>query len=265
MIRTSVNLGCIYTELPFEKRFAAAKADGFDYIEFWDFADKDLKQVKQLLDENGLKMSTMSGDGPYSMCDPALKDKYIDRIKDAIDAAKVIECPTLVIHSDTLEEWPQYAVPLSGEYSDLEKYLTMYDTLSKIAPMAEKAGVTFVLEALNIEKDHKRNFLAYTEDSVALVKTLGSPNVKILYDAYHMYLDEGKVCESIEKYSDYMGYIHIADAPGRNEPGTGTINYKKVLEVLSKTEYDAFVGFEFYPQTDTATAIKAVKDVCSVL
>ncbi len=265
MIKTSVNLGCIYTELPFEERFAAAKADGFDYIEFWDFADKDLEQVKNLLSRNDLKMSAMSGDGPYSMCDPALQDKYIARIKEAIAAAKIIDCPNLVIHSDTLEEWPQYAVPLSGEYSDLEKYLVMFDTLKTIAPLAEEAGITLVLEALNTEKDHKRNFLAYTEDSVALVKAVKSPHVKILYDAYHMYLDEGKVCETIEKYSEYMGYIHIADAPGRHEPGTGAINFKKVLQVLSTTSYDAFVGFEFYPENDTATAIKAVKDILSVL
>ena len=262
MLKKVIHLECIYTELPFYERFAAARADGFDTVEMWDWNNKDLPRVKELLAQNGLTLAAMSGDGPLSMCDPATKDAYIDFIKQSLNAAKFLDCKTLVIHSDALEEWPQYAKPLSGAYSQLTRYLTMYQVLTAIAPMAEEAGVTFVLEALNTVKDHCGNFLASTADSCDLVAAVNSPNLKILYDSYHMYLNEGKICETAEKYLPYIGHIHIADAPGRNEPGTGVLNFTAFMRHLDRLGYDRTVGFEFYPATDTPTAIKAVWAAC---
>lgn len=126
----------------------------------------------------------------------------------------------------------------------------------------EEAGITFVLEALNVVKDHLGNFLIDTATSVDLVREVGSDNVKILYDAYHMYLNEGKVCEMIEKYGEFIGYLHVADAPGRGEPGTGAINFHTVMRCLSDIHYQNMVGFELYPSIDSAAAIKAIHE-CS--
>ncbi|MGG0451777.1 TIM barrel protein [Priestia megaterium] len=260
MLKRDIHIESIYSELPFEERFAAAKKDGFDFVEMWGWDDKDLPQLKKLLDENGLKLAAMSGDGPYSMCDPANKEVYLEYIKKSIEAAKIVDCPTLVIHSDALEEWPQFAKKMSGDYSYETRICAMFDVLKTIAPWAEEAGITFVLEALNIEKDHCGNFLAETKTSVDLVAAVGSPNIKVLYDAYHMYLNEGKICETTEKYLPYIGHLHIADAPGRHEPGTGVINFKNFIKHLDKIGYSGSVGFEFYPQTDTPTAVKAVKE-----
>lgn len=265
MVKTNIHLECIYTEVPFYDRFAAAKADGFDVVEMWGWEDKDLARVKALLDQHGQTLAAMSGDGPFSMCDPATKEDYIAYIRRSLEAAAVVGCKTLVIHSDALEDWPQYAKPLSGTYSALTRYLTMYQVLETIAPMAEEAGVTFVLEALNTVKDHCGNFLASTADSVDLVAAVNSPNLKILYDAYHMYLNEGKICETTEKYLPYIGHIHIADAPGRNEPGTGVLNFAAFLRHLDRLGYSRSVGFELYPAADTPTAIKAVKAVCAAI
>jgi hydroxypyruvate isomerase len=262
MFKRDIHIESIYTELPFEERFAAAKADGFDYVEFWGWEDKDLPRVKELLAQNDLKMAVMSGDGPYSMCDPANKDAYIDYIKRAIEAAKIINCPTLVIHSDSLEDFPQFAKPMSGDFSNVRKICAMHDVLKIITPMAEETGITFVLEALNIVKDHCGNFISDTPTSVDLVASIDSPNLKILYDAYHMYLDEGKIIETTEKYLNYIGHIHIADAPGRHEPGTGAINYKQFCRHLAKLGYKYNVGFELYPETDTKTAVKAINECC---
>lgn len=262
MLKKDIHIESIYSELPFEERFAAAKADGFDAVEMWGWDDKDLPRVKELLDQNGLKLAAMSGDGPLSMCDPVNKDAYIAYIEKALEAAKIVDCKTLVIHSDSLEDWPQFAKPMSGDYSELTRYLAMYKVLEVIVPMAEAAGVTFVLEALNTVKDHCGNFLASTSAACDLVAAIDSPNLKILYDAYHMYLNEGKICETAEKYLPYIGHIHIADAPGRNEPGTGAINFANFLKHLDKLGYGCSVGFELYPASDTPTAVKAIRAVC---
>jgi len=263
MLKKDILIETIYEELPFEKRFAAAKADGFDYVEMWDWSNKNLPEVKRLLGEHDLKLAAMSGDGPFSMCDPKDRTGYLEFIDKSLEAAGIVDCHTLVIHSDALMDSPQFAKPLSGDYSLITKYCAMYDILSRIAPKAEAAGVTFVLEPLNIVKDHCGYFLTSTKDAADLAEAVGSPNLKILYDAYHMYLNEGKICETAEKYLPYIGQIHIADAPGRHEPGTGVINYGNFMKHLDRLGYRYSVGFELYPETDSATAVKAIKAVCA--
>ena len=261
-MKWSANIEVMYTELPFEQRFAAAKNDGFDYIEFWDWNNKDLDEVNKLLADNDLKISGMSGDGPISMCDPEHGREYLDFIKQSIEAAKKINCPVLIVHSNELLPEPkQYAADTFDQYSDTVKTLAMFRTLSAMAPLAEEAGVTFCLEALNVVTDHIGNFLKYTKDSAEITSMVGSPNIKVLFDAYHMYLNEGKSCQTITKYIDQIGYIHVADCPGRGEPGTGAINYRKVFEVLKELDYKETIGFEFYPVKDTKTAVRAIKDV----
>lgn len=259
MLKKDIHIESLYAELPFEQRFAAAKADGFTAVEWWGWDNKDLPAVRRLLDENGLTLAAMSGDGPLSMCDPVNKVPYIAYVRQAIGAARIVGCKTLVIHSDSLEDWPQYAKPMSGNYSDLSRYCAMFDVLREITPVAEEAGITFVLEALNIEKDHCGNFLSTTSQSADLVRAINSPHLKILYDAYHMYLDEGKICETTEKYLPWIGHIHIADAPGRNEPGTGIIHYRNFLSHLDRIGYASFVGFELYAKNHTSEAVQAIK------
>jgi len=258
----SANIEVLYTELPWEKRFLAAKRDGFDYIEFWGWEDKDLPRVKALLQESDLSLSTMSGDGPFSMCDPMKKKEYIDYIKKSIDVANFLGSPRLVIHSNELADDPQWAADFFEEYSDTVKLLTMFDNLKVMSLLAEKAGVTFVLEALNIVVDHIGNFLTKTQTAVELVKATGSSHMKILYDAYHMYLNEGTICETLSKYIDAVGYIHVADAPGRGEPGTGAINYHNVFKHLAKIGYSGVIGFELYPQNGTKNAVTAILKAC---
>ena len=258
-MKRSANIEVLYTELPWADRFQAAKNDGFEYIEFWNWTNKDLDEVQALLEKTRMKISAMSGDMDYSMCDPSHRTEYLAFIKKSIEAAKKIGCPTLVVHSNELTP-DGLAANTFDEYSDTVKICTMYDTLKIMAPWAEAAGITFVLEALNIVTDHMGNFLTSTQMSAEITGLVNSPNIKILYDAYHMYLNEGKICETLSKYVDTIGYIHIADAPGRAEPGTGTINYRNVFKHLKDIGYDRVVGFELYPQNGTAPAVKAIME-----
>ena len=260
-MKRSANIETLYTELPWPQRFAAAAKDGFEYVEFWSWANKDLDEVARLLASNKLKISAMSGDLGYSLCDPEAGEKYLAFIEESIAAAKRIGCPTLVIHSNALR--PDGTVADYFErYSDTVKICTMFDSLCRIKPLAEAAGITFVLEALNVVREHVGNYLRYTQQSAELTSLVKSPRIKILYDAYHMYLNEGKLCETLSQYVDQIGYIHIADAPGRAEPGTGAINYRNVFAHLKEIGYDRVVGFELFPKKDTATAIRAIME-CS--
>ena len=91
-----------------------------------------------------------------------------------------------------------------------------------------------------------------------MTRLIGSPKLKVLYDVYHMQLNEGSLCDNIRAYGDQFGHIHVADAPGRHEPGTGEINYANVFACLEETGYTGLIGFELIPKTSTAGAVKAI-------
>ena len=111
---------------------------------------------------------------------------------------------------------------------------------------------------MNITTDHPGNFLRTTRMAAELTRLIGSPMLKVLYDVYHMQLNEGSLCDNIRAYGNQFGHIHIADAPGRHEPGTGEICYPRVLACLEEIGYTGLVGFELIPKTTTAEAVKAI-------
>ena len=263
-MKFTAHIEALYQELPFAKRFAAAKSDGFDYAEIWDWDNKDLDEVKRLCLENKVELTAMSGDKQYDMCNPAEQEKYIAQVKTSIDAAVKIGCKNVVIHSNELTQ----AGPVKNTYSQLSdtvKLCSMFKNLKELAPYAEKAGVTLIVEALNVITDHTGNFLIHTQTAAELVNAVNSPNVKVLYDAYHMYLTEGRLCETLEKYLDTIGYIHFADAPGRHEPGTGVINYKNLFDFLRGIGYEGFVSCELFAVNNTEEAVAAVKEAAVTL
>lgn len=250
----------MYSELPFLDRFQAAKDDGFDYVEFWSWTDKDLDAVKAAAEKAGIRISGFNGDADYSLIDPTHKQKYLDFLRQSAAAAQKIGAESVTIHSNALGDGG-IVVNHYDELSDTVKLCSMYDMLLDCAKIAEESGISMNLEALNITTDHVGNFLKNTQMAAEMIRLIGSPKLKILYDAYHMQLNEGKICDTITEYFDTIGHIHIADAPGRHEPGTGEINYKHVMDVLKKLGYTGRVGCELFPATDTPTAVRAIMEI----
>ena len=123
---------------------------------------------------------------------------------------------------------------------------------------AEESGIRMNLEPLNITTDHQGNFLTTTRMAAEMTRLIGSPMLKVLYDVYHMQLNEGSLCDNIRAYGDQFGHIHVADAPGRHEPGTGEINYHKIFSCLEERGYTGLVGFELIPAETTAQAVNAI-------
>lgn len=249
----------MYQELPFAERFAAAKQDGFHYIEIWDWDNKDLNQLVTLCQQHDLKLAAMSGDKKYDMCNPAHHDVYVAEVKESIAVAKKIGAERVVIHSNELTQ-PGPVKNSYPELSDTVKICSMFRNLKELAPVAEANDVMLVVEPLNIVTDHIGNFLTSMQQAAELIDAVGSPKVKVLYDIYHMYLNEGKICETLTKYVKEIGHIHFADAPGRHEPGTGVINYQNVFHHLQALDYEGTVGCELFPAENTAKAVAAIKE-----
>ena len=247
----------LYTELPFLSRFSAAKKDGFAYVEFWDWRDKDLDQVKAAAEEAGIGISGFNGDGDYSLIDPAQRDQYLDALRQSVDAAKKIHACSVTIHSNALGEGGR-VLNTYPELSGTVKICCMYAGLCACAELAEQSGVQINLEPLNITTDHVGNFLATTQMAAEMTALIGSSSLKVLYDVYHMQLNEGSLCDTISKYIGQIGHIHVADAPGRHEPGTGEIRYEKIFSHLERCRYAGRVGFELFPLDTTQKAVEAI-------
>jgi hydroxypyruvate isomerase len=247
----------LYSELPFLQRFEAAKKDGFDYVEFWSWTDKDLDAVKKAADDCGIKISGFNGDADYSLIDPSHKKNYLDFLKKSVDAAIKIGALSVTIHSNALGDGGKVVNHYTG-LSHTVKLCSMYDTLLECAKIAGRSGIAMNLEALNIITDHAGNFLIHTGDAAEMTRLIGSPKLKILYDVYHMQLNEGNICGNINAFIDQIGHVHVADAPGRHEPGTGEINYHQVFARLEKAGYTGRVGYELFPKTSTAEAVRAI-------
>lgn len=206
-------------------------------------------------------ISGFNGDADYSLVDPSHKTKYLEELKKSIEAAQILGAPSVTIHSNALGEGG-IVVDHYSELSDTVKLCSMYDTLLACVKVAEQEKVRLNLEALNVVTDHVGNFLKTTQMSAEICRMIGSPYLKILYDVYHMQLNEGRLCETITNYVDQMGHIHVADTPGRHEPGTGEISYRKVLRHLESCGYTGFTGYELFPRKDTPTAEKAIMEYC---
>ena len=259
-MKTSACIETLFTELPWNERFKAAKEAGFDYIEFWSWTDKDLDEVKRLAEEAGIGISGFNGDADYSLIDPTHKEKYLDFLKQSIEAAKKIGAESVTIHSNALGDGG-IVVEHYTDLSETVKLCSMFDMLKEVAVMAEESGITCNLEGLNITTDHVGNYLKNTQMAAEIIRLINSPKVKILYDVYHMQLNEGSICDTLTKYVDTIGHIHIADAPGRHEPGTGEINYPNVIKHLRKLGCEAKIGCELFPAENTEKAVKAIMDI----
>lgn len=247
----------VFTEVPFEDRFRLAKESGFDYVEFWTWKDKNTKQIKELCQVHDLKIASFSGDQEFSMIDEDQREDYISFVEASIETAQFLNCNHLVVHSNALGENGVVIDPYL-HVSDVKKMAVMSDVLKSLAVIAEAANITLLLEALNTVVDHPGNFLTFTKDAAELIRVVNSSNVKILYDIYHMQIMEDNLIETLKSYIDAIGYIHVADVPGRHEPGTGEINFANVMTVLKELDYNGFVGFELDPERDSREAVRAI-------
>lgn len=256
-LKKSACIEPMYSELSFLDRFQAAKNDGFDFVEFWNWTDKDLDAVKAASEKAGIGICGFNGDADYSLVDPTHREKYLAFLRRSVAAAKKIGAKSVTIHSNALGDGG-IVVNHYSDLSDTVKLCSMYGTLEECAKIAEESGILMNLEPLNITTDHVGNFLAHTRMAAEMTRIIHSPMLKVLYDVYHMQLNEGSICDTIAQYGDQFGHVHIADAPGRHEPGTGEINYHTVFACLEKNHYGGCVGFELMPKSGTAEAVRAI-------
>lgn len=137
--------------------------------------------------------------------------------------------------------------------------------LRRIAPAAEKHGVTLCLEYLNSKVDHKDYAFDKMAYGLEVVKGVGSPRVKILYDIYHAQIMEGDVIRTLRDHIDLIGHFHTGGVPGRNDiDDTQELNYPAVCRAILATNYDGWVAHEFIPKKDPLETLARCVKLCDV-
>ncbi|MBN2013314.1 TIM barrel protein [candidate division KSB1 bacterium] len=251
-------LEMLYSDLPFIDRLAQAKKDGINSIEFWDWRNKDLRALKDEMQKLEMKVCNISGNRNFGMIDPHEKNDFLNEVKQTAVATKELDCPTLMLLVQKLEQ-PDNRGKLPSVALSYEEIEANIITIGKeIGKIADELNLNIVIEPLNDALDHHDYLLNSSAMGFRIIKAINHPRVKLLYDIYHMAMQDEDIFGDVENNLQQIGYFHIADKPGRNEPGTGEIDYTRMLEVLKQKNYQGTVGFELAPRYDTDRAVKAI-------
>jgi hydroxypyruvate isomerase len=137
--------------------------------------------------------------------------------------------------------------------------------LARVVPIAERHGVTICMELLNSKVDHQDYQCDRTRWGVELVKRVGSPRFKLLYDIYHMQIMEGDVIRTIRENGAFIAHFHTGGVPGRNEiDDTQELNYRRIMEAIAELGFDGHIGQEFIPRRDPMTSLAQGFKICDV-
>jgi hydroxypyruvate isomerase len=254
-MRYSACIEMLFTELPFAKRFAAAKKAGFDAVEFWLWQNKDLDLVEEQLAKHDLELGIFQGNTGGTMINPADFNQYCDGVEESLTIAQRLGATTLFTMTDILGP-DRCVVPTAKPVPEAKKEGAILRVMERLGPAAAKAGVTLVMEPLNTLVDHAGYHISHSRIAWDLHAKIAHPNVKVLYDCYHMQIMEGNLIETIRANVDAIGYLHTADVPGRHQPGTGEINYLNVIAAATAAGYDGIIGCEFAPTVASAKAAR---------
>jgi hydroxypyruvate isomerase len=255
MPKFSANLTFLYTDLPLLDRFAAAAKSGFKAVEYMSPYEETKGDLVARLRDNGLTQALhnlpagnwASGERGIAIF-PDRVEEFRRGVHQAIDYASALGCG--------LVNCIVGVAPTDADAKTLHK--TLVDNLTYAAAEMAKAKIKLLVEPINT-RDIPGFFLTRTHQALALIDEVGSDNLFVQYDIYHMQIMEGDLARTIDANLPRIAHVQLADNPGRNEPGTGEINYPFLFKHLDKIGYSGWIGCEYKPLTDTVAGLGWIK------
>jgi hydroxypyruvate isomerase len=251
MPKFSANLSMLFTEVPFLDRFALAAKAGFEAVEFLFPYAFSAQEIKQRLDANGLKLvlhNLPAGDWDAGergiACLPDRTDEFRSGVARAIEYATTLGVPQLNCLAGK--------APIGVDDAVLRK--TFVANLKFAAAELRKAGLMQLIEPINTY-DIPGFYLNRTAQALGILDEVGADNAFVQYDIYHAQRMEGELAATMQKHLARIGHIQLADNPGRNEPGSGEINYAFLFAHLDRIGYRGWIGCEYKPATTTEAGL----------
>jgi hydroxypyruvate isomerase len=248
----SVMLWTIYRDRPFAERLDKVAEAGYHAVElvgeFKDWSDQDFGNVNRKKRELGITFDATSG-LHASLCDPSKRDEFLSEVRAILPTMEKLECNKLIVLSGN--KVPGLSPP--------EHHSSCVEGLKKAADLAGARNVQVLLENIDPEENPKY-FLTSVAEGFEIVREVNSPHVRFLYDFFHEQISEGNLIEKLEKNIDLVGLVHVADVPGRHEPGTGEIHYPNIYRKLVQLKYDRYVAMEFLPTGDPVASLREARE-----
>lgn len=248
MVKLSANVSMMFTEYDFLDRFAAARHNGFESVEFLFPYSFPLDDIAREISDTELNISVFNmPPGDWTAGDrglaavPGREDEFIQSIEHTLPyalkfGAKQIHCMAGITPRSTVSD----AIYIAN--------------IRRAADMFAQHGIRLLIEAINL-RDMPEYYLSSTGQAVDIIDEIDHPNVALQFDIYHHQMTEGDVITTLEKIIHRVQHIQIAGVPGRNEPNLGTLDYGPVFSTLDRLGYDGWVGCEYRPQNGTVAGL----------
>jgi hydroxypyruvate isomerase len=251
MPKLAANLTMTFGEVPFLDRFEAAAAAGFDAVEYLFPYDFDAQVLKRQLTDHRLVQVLHNlpagnwGAGERGIaCFPDRVDEFKAGVDKAIAYANALGCDRVNCLAGIQ---PPAVEPAAARR-------TFVENLKHAAPRLKRAGIKLLIEPINT-RDIPGFFLNGTGQAVEIIDEVGSDNLFVQYDIYHMQIMEGNLGPTIEANLDLIAHMQLADVPGRHEPGTGAIDFDSLLGFIDRVGYAGWIGCEYIPQANTVDGL----------
>jgi len=251
--KTDVLIDIFFKELPFEQRVAQVAALGYTAIETWQGGDAALlKKIGDACAADGVRFVSVVLNGPADMTVAPVKNgnkkAFLERIDQYSDNALAAGCRAGIVCTGN---------SVSGQSLD-EHRKNLVECLREAGARVAKKGFSLNLEPLNTIVDHKGYYLDSREASLEVVKAVALPNVKMLYDIYHMQIMHGNQLAFIIPNLESIGHFHTAGVPGRHELSDGETHYPFVLGKILAAGYQGYFGLEYMPVLESAVSLRKV-------
>jgi hydroxypyruvate isomerase len=249
----------------FQQKLEVAAQSGVESVELVsehvNWTDAQIRDMKKLAASLRLKMDTILaqndwGRRPVSMVKPEDRDAFLADVRQAVTMAQKLEIPQIILMSGN---------SVAGRTHE-EQYASLLESTKRAGDLAAAANLDLIIEPLNNKVDHKGFFLSTCVEGLKLVKEADNPRVKLLFDIYHEQVQIGNVIRTMKEAAPHVAVFHIADNPGRNDPGTGEMNYDNIYKAIAAMNFKGYVTMEYLPLADqTASLTRAVRGMRTIL
>jgi len=250
--RFSVMLWTLTKVVPFDRAVDIVAEAGYTGVElvseYHPWSDDDFARNITRFKSLHLVVDSIAG-VKTGFANPPTTEALLSDFAGAVTAAHKLDCRQIILTSGARN--PSLS-PEAGHQACVEN-------LKRLTELAEKASLEIVIEPIDL-LENPRAYLTSVTEAFDIVRTINSPNIRVLYDVYHEQRQAGNLLEKFDRKTiDLIGLIHIADVPGRHQPGTGEIRYDALYRKLADLHYDRFFAMEFYPTGDPVANLRAAR------
>lgn len=249
--KISIMLWTILHTLPFEERLEKVAEAGYHAVElvgeYANWTDEDYRRYNKKRRELGITFDTTAGTH-HGVGDPNVREAFLADVRSQMEIMKKLECPALIVMSGNV-------VP---SLTPQQQHDSCVEGLKRAAELVEGKGVTLLVENIDLE-ENPHYYMWSVPEAFKIVDEVNHPQVKFLYDFYHAQISGGNLIAHLERHHERVGLVHIADVPGRHQPGTGEINYINIYKKLAELNYHGYVAMEFRPSGDVVQILAAAR------